>query len=280
MPTDFRLCGRAVVLTDIDDTMLPLTKPRATEELSRFLEKLRFLGIEVIPVTFKTVVELEVLMSELRHDFIALIAEGGCLMHAVKGLIKTGGLVKTAGVYDVIELCRPISHYEALLTRIEEDPRCFGRAVRLSNADSKIVSQLTGLPVESVRASQTRRYSDAFITRDVSCRDLIIDSARGAGLNPVQTRRAVHLLEGSKEEAVVTLLKGMNTPGRRLAVIGMGDNEADEGILRHVDAPVVVSGEDAGWLKRAQYVRSLEEPPRSWMSSLRIALSWFGMYIA
>ncbi len=280
MPTDFRLSGRAVVLTDIDDTMLPLTRPQAPEGLSRFLEKLRFLGVEVVPVTFKTIMELEALMSELRYSFIALIAEGGCVMHAVKGLLKTGGPARTVGVYDVIELCKPIDHYKALLTQIEEDPRCFGKAVRLSNADSRAVSQLTGLPVESVRASQARHYSDAFITQDMSCRDLIIDSAEGAGLKPVQTRRAVHLLEGSKEEAVATFLRDMNTPGQRLTIIGMGDNEADEGILRHADVPVIVSGGDARWLKRVQYVRSLEEPPESWASSLRIALSWVGMYVA
>jgi len=276
LPTDFRLSGKAVILTDIDDTMLPITQESSVEELRSFLSKLRFLGIEVVPVTFKTFVEIEELMNRLNHCFMAYVIEGGCAIYSISGFLKLG--YKHSGNYEVLELCKPISIYEEILALIEENPNCLGRALRLTKARPEKISEILGIPTDLVKLSQERLYSEVFITQHTPCRDFITSVLKNTNLKIIQTRRAVHLLEADKDKATRTLLGLINVVGREIPVIGLGDNLADEGILRYSDIPVIISEDRAGWFKKAYYVRIPEKPPNSWVKAVKHALSIVGMY--
>lgn len=278
MLTDFRLSGKAVILTDIDDTMLPLTQESSLEELRSFLSKLRILGIEVIPITFKTHIEIEELMSRLNHDFLAYVIEGGCAIHAYKGFLKLGSKY-LARDYEVLELCNPISLYEELLTLIEKNPNCSEKALRLTKAKPESISEILKIPADSVRLSQKRVYSEVFVTQHVPCREFIVSVTKNTGLRIIQTKRAVHLLESDKDKATYTLLKNINTISRETPIIGLGDNPADEGILRHSDVPVIISESRTEWFKNTYYMRSSEKPPNSWINAVKRALNIVGIYL-
>ena len=276
--TDFRLEGRVMILTDIDDTMLPLNQEASLEELRSFLSKLRILGIEVVPVTFKTFTEVTELMNELNHDFLAYVIEGGCAIYSVSGFLKWSSKY-TVSDYEVLELCSPISLYEELLTRIEKNPNCLGKTLRLTKAKPEDVSEVLGIPEDLVKLSQDRLYSEVFITQHTPCRDFINFVVRNTKLKTIQTKRAVHLLEADKDKAVHTLLKLINVVGREVSIIGLGDNPADEGILKYSDVPVIISENKVEWFKKAYYLRTLEKPPNSWIKSVKQALSILGTHL-
>ncbi len=278
MLTDFRLSGKALILTDIDDTMLPPTQESSLEELTSFLSKLRILGIEVIPVTFKTHIEIEELMSKLNHDFLAYVIEGGCAIHALSGFLKWGSRY-SARDYEVLELCNPISLYEELLTLIEKDLNCSEKALRLTKAKPENISEILGMPTDSIRLSQKRVYSEVFVTQHTPCREFIVSVTKNTSLRIIQTRRAVHLLEADKDKATYTLLKNINAVGRETPIIGLGDNPADEGILSHSDVPIIISESRAEWFKNSYYMRSLERPPNSWINAVKRALNIVGIYL-
>ncbi|MEO3992766.1 MAG: HAD hydrolase family protein [Desulfurococcaceae archaeon TW002] len=278
MPTDFRLSGKAIILTDIDDTMLPLTQESSLEELRSFLSKLRILGIEVIPVTFKTHIEIEELMRRLNHDFLAYVIEGGCAIYAVSGFLKSGSRYLTKD-YEVLELCNSISLYEELLTLVEKNPDCFEKALRLTKANPENISEILRIPLDLIRLSQKRVYSEVFVTQYTPCREFIASVTKSTNLKIIQTRRAVHLLEANKDKATYTLLKNINTVGRETPIIGLGDNPADEGILNHSDIPVIISENRVEWFKNTYYMRSLEKPPQSWIEAVKRALTIIGIYL-
>lgn len=276
--TDFRISGKVVILTDIDDTMLPLTQEGSVEELRSFLNKLRVLGIEVVPITFKTFVEIKELMSRLGHSFLAYVVEGGCAIHAVSGFLKWGTKYLTED-YEVLELCNNISLYEELLNLIEENHNCFEKTLRLTKARPESISEILGIPTDLVKLSQERLYSEVFITQHTPCRDFIASAVKNTNLKIIQTRRAVHLLEVDKGKATYTLLKLLNITGRETPVIGLGDNPADEGILNYSDIPVIISENRAEWFKNSYYLRSPGRPPNSWISAVKRALGITGMYL-
>lgn len=276
LPTDFRLSGKAVILTDIDDTMLPITQESPVGELRSFLSKLRLLGIEVVPVTFKTFAEIDELMSRLNHSFMAYIIEGGCAIYSVSGFLKWSS--KRSGNYEVLELCKPISIYEEILARIEENPNCLGKALRLTKAKPEKISEILGLSTDLVKLSQERLYSEVFITQHTPCRDFITSVLKNTNLKIIQTRKAVHLLEADKDKATRTFLGLTNVVGREIPVIGLGDNPADEGILRYSDVPVIISENRAEWFKKAYYMRIPEKPPNSWVKAIKQALGVIGTY--
>jgi len=275
--TDFRLSGKVVILTDVDDTMLPITQESSVEELRSFLSELRMLGVEVVPVTFKTFIEVEELMSKLNHNFPAYVIEGGCVIYALRGFLRWSPK-QVAGNYEFLELCNPISIYEELLTYIEGSPDCLGKALRLSKAEPENVSRALGIPTELIKLSQARLYSEVFITQHNPCRNFISSVIRNTSLKTVQTGRAVHILEADKDRATRELLKQINVVGRETLVIGLGDNPADEGILRNSDVPVIISENRAEWFKKAYYLRSPGKPPDSWIKAVKRALSVVGLY--
>ncbi|MEM0025603.1 MAG: HAD hydrolase family protein [Zestosphaera sp.] len=276
--TDFRLSGKAIIITDIDDTMLPITQEGSVGELKNFLSKLRILGIEVIPVTFKTFVEIKELMSRLNYSFTAYIIEGGCAIHAVSGFLKWSTRYSFKD-YDVLELCNNISLYEELLTHIEKNSNCLEKALRLTKARPDSISEILGIPTDLVKLSQKRSYSEVFITQHAPCRDFITSAVKNTNLKIIQTRRAVHLLEVNKDIAVRSLLKLINTVGRETPIIGVGDNPADEGILSNSDIPVIISENKVEWFKNAYYIRGPGRPPYSWISAVKRALRIAGIYL-
>lgn len=275
---DFRISGKVIILTDVDDTMLSLAQEGSIEELGSFLSKLRVLGIEVIPITFKTFVEIRELASRLGHSFLAYAIEGGCAIHAVSGFLKQGTKHLTED-YEVLELCNNISLYEELLSLIEENTNCSGKSLRLTRARPDSVSEVLGIPTDLVKLSQVRLYSEVFITQHTPCRDFIASAVKHTNLKIIQTRRAVHLLEVDKNKATRTLLKLINTVGRETPVIGLGDDSIDEGILNHSDVPVVISENRVEWLKNSYYLRSPGRPPNSWIDAVRRALGITGIHL-
>lgn len=279
MVMDFRLDGKALVLTDVDDTLLPLSGSVSDSELmelSKYLRKLRALGVEVVPVTLETLRRLETLSTLLNYDFIASIVEGGCVITAKDDFIR--GVTKSLGAYRAIELCSPIRCFEDILMSVENHRECLGRVLRFSKADPNTVSEILEIPVEVVREAQSRYYSEIFITSDKLCRDSIARLVSSVNLQVIRTRRAIHVLGSSKGRAVKTFINAINTPGRNFITIGVGDSEADGDFLVLTDIPVITSNDETTWFKRAQYLRGLGSPPKSWITSIKYALGIIGIH--
>lgn len=266
-----------MVMSDVDDTMLLLGTDRGLDVLGEFLRKLRSAGVEVVPVTFRTFNEMRRLMDSLKFEFPALIVEGGGAIYSIDGMLRFDSLPHRLDDYNVLELCRPISSYEPLLSAVELHPRCCGKVMRLSKADAAEVSKFLGLPENYVRDSQKRYYSDAFITLDGGCREFVRVSALNAGLKVVMTRRTVQVLGMDKAGAVRKFLSGLNLVGRGVPVLGVGDSSADYGFLDLVDIPIVISGKGFGEFKKGYYLRDVGLPPDSWIKTVRLGLGLIGL---
>lgn len=276
--SDFRIDGKALVLSDIDDTMIPLGTREGLDTLSYFLKRLRSVGVEVIPVTFKAFNELNNLMRSLDFRFVAMVAEGGCVIYSSNGLLRDEGSPTLNG-YSVVELCKPISFFDDLLTTIERSDICGERLLRLSKSSATDISEFLGLPVDVVRDSQERFYSDAFITRETLCKFIIKETVSKAGLKTIITNRSIQVLGAYKEEGVREFLKRLNLVGRTLPIIGAGDSVADYGFLSLVDVPILISKKELPSFKGSQYIRSFNKPPDSWIHSVKIGLDLVGIHL-
>ncbi|MEM0453745.1 MAG: HAD-IIB family hydrolase [Sulfolobales archaeon] len=277
---DFRVNGKALILTDVDDTLLPLGYRGDLKLLSSFLKRLRLVGVEVVPVTFKTFKELKNLMELLSFRFSAFIIEGGCVIYSSNNILRGERLKLGSDGYEVLELCKPISLFEEVLNKIEDEEVCRGEVLRLSKSSALEISNFLSLPLDVVRESQERYYSDAFITRNSLCKDTIREKIIYSGLKAVTTNRSVQVLGMDKEGGVNSFLKNLNVVGHRIPLIGVGDSSADYGFLGLVDIPILMSRKELGRFRSSQYIRSFDTPPGSWIYSVGIALSRFGISLS
>lgn len=238
---------RALWLTDVDDTLIPISRTRDPEllgALGEFLRSLEERCVLVVPVTFKTQDELEYLAEQLGYKFQASIVEGGCLVRLSEEVWSGGRRI--------IELCRGLEALEDALVEVEGV--CRGGVVRVSRLSPREAAEVLRLPPEEAARAAARRYTEILYSRDAACLEQAAKVIVRRGLKTVRSsRRLLHVTEATKGEAASLFLSLVR---HRLLgpVVASGDSEADGGFLELADMAIVVSKPYSTWFRGHRYL--------------------------
>lgn len=231
---------RALWLTDIDKTLLPMTTDRNPVHLhilGVFFRELEEHCVLVVPVTFKTRSELDYLSRVIGYRFSVYVAEGGCE-------VSLGG--------EVIELCRGLGHISRVLDEFSDDD-CIDSIVRLSRLSVEDANRILQLPVDEARYALDRKYTEIVYSQSSTCIDRVAKYVESRGLKAIRSRRFLHVTDAYKEDGVRVLLNRLlyRVIG---PVIASGDNVFDRGFMELADIAIVVSSDGYEWFRRYPYI--------------------------
>jgi len=278
----------ALWLTDIDNTLLPISIKRDLvhiELLGNFLRDLSYYCILVVPVTFKTLSEIEYISNLMGYEFPIVIVEGGCAIifnHSFSGqgsaMIELcrgrQTIVKVLEAFDnpckesVLMLTKQGAEFASKILGIprEEavrqtivkvleafDNPCKESVLMLTKQGAEFASKILGIPREEAVHALKRRYTELVYSEEPKCINVLTKFVERVGLKVVQSRKVAHLTEALKEDAVKELLKMLL---HRIAgpIIASGDSIFDRGFLELADTPIIVSKNAYEWFKRYPYI--------------------------
>jgi len=236
----------ALWLTDIDNTLLPISIKRDLvhiELLGNFLRDLSYYCILVVPVTFKTLSEIEYISNLMGYEFPIVIVEGGCAIIFNHSFSGQGSAM--------IELCRGRQTIVKVLEAF--DNPCKESVLMLTKQGAEFASKILGIPREEAVHALKRRYTELVYSEEPKCINVLTKFVERVGLKVVQSRKVAHLTEALKEDAVKELLKMLL---HRIAgpIIASGDSIFDRGFLELADTPIIVSKNAYEWFKRYPYI--------------------------
>ena len=214
------------VVTDLDGTLLDHTYD--WQPAAACLNRLRQLGIPVIPCTSKTAEEVRRFRLEagLSDPFIV---ENGGAVH--------GGPPEREWQ---LVLGRPSTELLAELAHLSAQLKLPLRA--LSDCSVAEVERLTGLRGHAARLAMDRQWSTPFLPPPTETWSALRQTAEARGLQVVMGNRLAHLLARSSDKglALAALRDRCGPPDLR--VLGLGDSPNDIPMLQAVDVAVVVPG--------------------------------------
>lgn len=245
----------AIWLTDVDNTLLPITRNRNHDDfkiIGDFIRELEKRCILVVPVTFKTYSEIIYLSNRFGYIFPASIVEGGC------AIISNNN--NTLGV-DNIELCRDVSYISHVLDEYS-DKECIKEIIRISMLDPISASEILNLPIEETIHALNRKYTEIIYSKNTACINKIAKYIESKKLKPVMSKRFLHITSVYKENAVKILL---NIISHRISgpIIASGDNIYDRGFIELADIPIIVSSDASKWFRRYPYICISQDIPKA-----------------
>ncbi|MET0066687.1 MAG: HAD-IIB family hydrolase [Candidatus Thiodiazotropha sp.] len=245
-----------LVFTDLDGTLLDHHTYDATPALPA-LDWLRESGVPIIPVSSKTLAELEDLKHQLNFDG-PIVAENGAVL-AYPG--------------EEPQIAPPGYH---LIRDFLIDHRANPHYDNLGFGDMSLeeVMQQTGLQRPQAEAARKRLASEPFLWRGTED-DLagFRYEVKKAGLRLTRGGRFLHLLgdtdKGMAVKLVIKHLQGQGYPVTHS--IALGDSENDRDMLLAVDHPVIVRKPNGTYLdlpERADALRTEQPGPEGWKQAI------------
>ena len=226
-----------LVFTDLDGTLLDHDSYDFSPALPA-IDRLKRLGIPIIPVSSKTLAELDDLVARLHLDG-PVIAENGCVIRfpGQQPSITPPGYTT---IRNLLSELRQTTEFK--LTGFGD-----------MNLDEVIAA--TGLASESARLARQRLASEPILWEG-SKQALSRFKAKVAskGLRMLQGGRFIHLLgDTDKGRAVRRVIDWYQAAGRRdILSVALGDSDNDIDMLLEVDIPVIIRKKDGSHLELAQ----------------------------
>lgn len=253
-----------LVFTDLDGTLLDHDNYDYTPALPA-IERLKRNDIPIIPVSSKTLAELEQLVQKLELDG-PLIAENGCVIQ-----FPEGNPAVTQPDYLAIR---------KLLSELRSNP-----AYKLTGFGDmtleKVVSA-TGLPSESARLAMQRLASEPILWEgSESALHDFENQLESRGLRMLQGGRFYHLLGlTDKGQAVRKVIDWYRAKGwNEIVTIALGDSGNDIDMLLQADIPVIIKKKDGSHLELAQREEAVITQlagPAGWNQTLNKLLNEHG----
>ncbi|MEM4035411.1 MAG: HAD-IIB family hydrolase [Fervidicoccaceae archaeon] len=254
-----------LIFTDVDRTLLG---PRGElDSLRSLLEKLRLLGVPVIPVTSRTSGEVLLLMRSLPLGFVgrarvAVVESGGAILLSRELAWLSAKASRNPTLpsdFAEVPLARPLIEIDKLLDELLAEADCVD-AIRFSKAEAREIARETGMKLEEAELAKTRRYDEALILKDPACRRRFRLLALKAGLEVLEGVKIIHVGSGiGKGRALAFLLRNLLLLEKKPLVVCLGDSEADRPMLESCDVSVLVPWPDGSYradLKKAVYIKS------------------------
>jgi mannosyl-3-phosphoglycerate phosphatase len=228
-----------LVLTDLDGTLLDHDS-YSFSAAQPALQRLRQLHIPVIPVTSKTLAELQPLMRALENPHPCIAENGGLIAippHYFRGLEDC----ELASGYRVIRLSAAYADIlnSAHRLRAEQGFRFRG----FGDMDAAEIAARTDLTPAQAQRAKRRLSTEPLLWLDSDAAlKRFRDALAASGLQLVRGGRFWHLMGAhDKASAVQRLCEHYRANGlRRFVTVALGDSPNDIAMLRAADIPVVI----------------------------------------
>lgn len=247
-----------LVFTDLDGTLLN-SETYAYEAALPTLDRLREIGIPVIPVTSKTRQEVEQLRQAvgLNEPFIVENGSAVYVPRQQKHFALPEG--EDLGDYRVLQLgC----NYVTARAGLKAIAQSLGRPLKgFGDWSVDQIVQLTGLTAEAAHQAKAREFTEPFMTPKNVPPDQLRQAVADMGFQVVIGDRFSHLIggEAGKGHAVkqlVDLYQAQQSVAQAITTIGLGNSPNDLDMLENVDYPIVLPGQNGphpqlaerGWL--------------------------------
>jgi mannosyl-3-phosphoglycerate phosphatase len=246
-----------LVYTDLDGTLLDHDS-YSFEAALPALQRLQQLEVPVVPVTSKTVAELDVLLDTLALNG-PCIAENGGLIALPAGYLDRRPALRPAGRLEVEYLSLD---YRSIIELLTELRRREGYAFSgFADMDDGQVAELTGLTVEAAHLARRRLCSEPLLWQDTAAAfDAFRGQLRQRGCNLVEGGRFFHVLgQTDKAHAMERLNGWFRQAGfSAFTTVALGDSPNDTLMLQSADIAVVIRRKDGSWLPLEGHGRKIQ----------------------
>ncbi|MEN8165921.1 MAG: HAD-IIB family hydrolase [Pseudomonadota bacterium] len=261
MPT---ICDQWLIFTDLDGTLLDHDSYDFTPALPA-MERLKNNSIPIIPVSSKTLAELEAYIAELGLNG-PVIAENGMVIRFPDQKPE----ITPPDYQSIRELC--------LDWRRDPDFRFTGFA------DMTLMElvEATGLSRKSAQLAMQRLASEPILWQgDDEAFARFKERVHYAGLRLLQGGRFLHLLgEMDKGRALTRVVDWYRSKGRhKIVTLALGDSGNDIDMLLSVDIPVIIRKKDGTHLdlpRREETIISDLPGPAGWNQAINRLLNAYG----
>jgi mannosyl-3-phosphoglycerate phosphatase len=267
METGFTLPGiPLLVFTDLDGSLLD-HDDYGFAAAQPALAQLRALHIPLIPVTSKTLAEMQVLAEQLgtRHP---LIVENGGVICLPEGYFPLPGNSMPVAGYRLLRLA---PDYTTLLAQLQQLRREHGFQFRgFRDMDAHEVARLTGLSPAAADLARTRLCSEPLVWEDTEAALGDFRQALAARqLRLVQGGRFWHVLsQADKGSAVHQLLSLYRIHGLPdFTSLALGDSPNDCSMLQATDIAAVIRRRDGSIMNceaAGPVIQTAEPGPAGW----------------
>ena len=247
-----------IILSDIDGTIMS----HSDYDSGCFMDTmdiLKYHNIVVIPVTSKTILELEMLQSIFKFPGPRIAENGGIIS------------ISANHTYDID------CHHETIIKVLSELPKSVLSQMKcLSKLSIREIQEITNLPHAQAESARTRLASETFTwTGTVDCEKRLILHLREHNLRLVKGGRFYHVIGlRDKAQASKKLIEFMygKKPNSSFEVWALGDAENDFSLLKLADKRAIIKNTkiDQSYLvknlKSAYF--SKQEAPFGWAESI------------
>ncbi len=238
-PFPMTTTASAIVFTDLDGTLLNAHDYRYDAAIP-VLERLKSLGVPVIPVTSKTRAEVEVLRSAIGLSDPFVVENGsGIFIEAADDRFPLDTDLQMEG-YRVVQLG---SSYRDARDRVAQLGKELGvKLCGFGDLKPEDLYGITGLAIEDAKRAQTRDFTEPFMVPSSVSSNAITAAATALGFRVVVGDRFAHAIDprSGKGIAVKTLIDLYRSPTENLTIIGLGNSPNDLEMLDVVAHPIII----------------------------------------
>jgi len=237
-----------LVYTDLDGTLLDHDSYSFDAALPA-LRRLQQLGVPVVPVTSKTLAELDTLLTALDING-PCIAENGGLIALPPGYLDGELALQPVGRFEVRYLSLDYPAITAILSALRRD---FGFAFTgFADMDADKVAALTGLDAAAAQRARQRLCSEPLLWQDSAAAfDEFSRQLQDHGCTLTEGGRFFHVLGQTDKALAIERLNGwlLRAGFSGFTSIALGDSPNDSLMLQSADIAVVIRRKDGSWLQ-------------------------------
>lgn len=232
---------KPVIFTDLDGTLLD--GKYSFDSALPVIRRIKGESVPLIPVTSKTRAEVE-RVRELLGVCDPFITENGGGVFIPDGAFPFPVKGEAAGGMRIIRLGTSYEELKAALAWIRE--KTGFRITGFADLTPEEIAERTGLPLADAHLSKEREFDEPFFLESGSVEEIkLLAESRGLTL----TRgKILHLTgDNDKGRAVETLKALYRSLYGKAVFVGLGDRQNDIPLLKNVDYPVLIRGEDGSY---------------------------------
>ena len=231
---------RVLVFTDLDGSLLDHQSYSHAPALP-MLERLRNLGIPLIPASSKTEAEILALRETLGNDHPFIIENGAAVLVPKGYFARPTADARLAGGYEVKSFCEGRAHWLAVVERLR--PAYDGEFVTFAESSIRQIREMTGLGQAAAERAALRAYGEPLRwLGSAARRDRFIRDLERLGARALIGGRFLHVSGETDKGRALRWLKARYEAdgGRPCHAIAVGDSPNDLAMLEAADQALIV----------------------------------------